>query len=733
MDRKFSYQDCLTGTSHCRYPFRRHMFKVAVVCLVLCGLGPAGAGRLAAERVDLPLMREPSRAIAEASEFVFGVPRHINPQAGSEITMVMHFRAMPSMTREPVLLTLNGHELQPQFSADTRSLALQIRAAVPESHFQAGWNELTALLPREFGTCEVRRAESRLGLNFERAPLFPELRRFPESVAEEKFLRPDSKSPIVSLLVPARRRDVHLRACAIVAARLGQQSYLDNSDCDLLEIGNWPAAEDRNAIIIARSDELANLPMLAEISPGLGALGNGKGLLAEFILGDFPNQRRWILATGGDDAGVEKAALTLGSDPALSVLPPSPAEIAVAPEVSPALDLLAQPSPKRVTFKELGWRDIQVGRHPEHRFGWRLPPGSTLMGGELTLNFFHRSETGGVLEVFLGPTRIGRIALNRENAEADSVKLPLPQLAAGTDPVMFTFRAVATNFQYRGPIATVLGTSGFDAAIQPARVSGLEHLDTLVARDSFLRRTALLLQNQPNPTETRLLFDLAMNLGRRLPSSPLLWPQACTFDHDRRPAEGCVAGRSALLLAPVSAWRYAVPRKSLLIQYLDENTVRIQGRRSKIADFEPTLTLMQLMRAPWQDDEWVVGIGGWRDLDVATTKTLISRAAVEGKIYGNMAAADAQGRFTAHESRRPANVYFAQRLKRDLPTGLGLEETNRRLAEADARRGQSLFLNRFLIWFVGIFIGLIVLGRLLLLWERARHYKESETSVRTAS
>jgi hypothetical protein len=709
------------------------MFKVAVVCLVLCGLGPAGAGWVTAERVDLPLMREPSRAIAEASEFVFGVPRHINAQAGSEVTMVMHFRAMPSTTPEPVLLTLNGHELQPQFSADTVALALRIRAAIPESLLQAGWNQLTALLPHEFGTCEVRRAESRLSLNFERAPLFPELRRFPESVAEEKFLRPDSKSPLVSLLFPARRRDVHLHACAIVAARLGQQTYLDDSDCDVLEIGNWPAAEDRNAIIIARADELANLPMFAEISPKAGTLRNGTGLLAEFILGDFPNQRRWIVATGADDAGVEKAVLTLGSDPALSVLPPSPAEIGVAPGVTPALDLLAQPSPKRVTFKELGWRDIQVGRYPEHRFGWRLPPGYALRGGELTLNFFYRSEMGGVLEVLFGPIRIGRIALNRENAEGDSVKLPLPQLAAGTDPVMFTFRVVATNFQYRGPIATVLGTSTFDAVIQPARVSGLEHLDTLVVRDSFLRRTVLLLQSQPNSAETKLLLDLAMNLGRRLPSSPLLWPQVCTFDRDHRPAEECVAGRSALLLAPVYAWQYVVPRKSLLIQYVDENTVRIQGRRNKVMDFEPTLTLVQLMRAPWKDDEWVVGIGGWRDLDLATTRTLTSRAAVEGKIYGNMAAVDAQGRFTAHESRRPANVYFAQRLKQDLPTGLTLEETSRRLAEAESRRVQSLVVNRFLAWFVGIFIGLIVLGRLLLLWERARHYKESETSVRTAS
>jgi len=704
------------------------MFKVAVVCLALC----ASALWVAAETVDLPLMGESSRLIAETSEFVFGVPRHINAQSGSEVTMVMRFRATPSATRELVLLTLNGRELQAQFSADTPSLALRLRATVPEALLHAGWNQLTAVLPPEFGTCEVRRTESRLSLNFERASLFPELRRFPESVAEEKLLHPDSKSPVVSLLFPAKRRDVHLRACAIVAARLGQQTYLDDTDCDLLEIGNWPAAEDRNAIIVARSDELANLPMVAEISPKLSALGAGKGLLAEFILGDFPNQRRWILVTGGDDAGVEKAVLTLGSEPALNVLPPSPAEIAVAPEISPALDLLTQPSPQRVTFKELGWRDIQVGRYPEHRFGWRLPPGYSLKGGELTLNFFHTKEINGVLKVFFGPTCIGKIALNGESAEGTSVRLPLPQLAAGSDPVMFTLQATATNSAYRGSLATILGTSDFDAIVEPARISGLERLDTIVVRDSFLRRTALILQGEPKLADTKLVFDLAMGLGRRLPLSAVLWPQACTFDRDRRPARECVAGRSALLLAPVSTWHYAVPRKSLLIQHIDENTVRIQGRRSKVSDFEPVLTLMQLMRAPWSDNEWLVTVGGWRDVDLATAKGFVTRAAVEGKIYGNMAATDAQGRFTAHESRRPALESFAQRLRRELPRGLTLEGTARRLAEADVRRGQSLFINRFLIWFVGIFIGLIVLGRLLLVWERARHYKESENPVGTA-
>jgi hypothetical protein len=234
------------------------------------------------------------------------------------------------------------------------------------------------------------------------------------------------------------------------------------------------------------------------------------------------------------------------------------------------------------------------------------------------------------------------------------------------------------------------------------------------------------LPGQPTLAETKLIADLAMRLGRQLPSSPVFWPEACTFDVNRPPAPECIKGRSAVVLAPVSAWRNAVPPKTRLpIEQLGRDTVSIQGRRNRISDFEPNLTLMQMTRAPWSKDEWVVMAGRWQSMDLGATKRLITSAAAEGTIYGNMAAVDGRGRFAAHDSRVPSIEYFAQRLRQRVPAGLTVEQTAGRLSEAGTRREQSLFVNRFLIWFVGIFIGVIVLGRLVMVWERARQYRKT--------
>ena len=291
---------------------------------------------------------------------------------------------------------------------------------------------------------------------------------------------------------------------------------------------------------------------------------------------------------------------------------------------------------------------------------------------------------------------------------------------------MFTFRATTTNTQHRGPIAVVLGNSTLETIIEPARIGGLQHLDSLLLRDAFLRRTAFVLPGQPTLAETKLIADVAMRLGRQLPSSPVLWPEACTFDVNRPPAPECIKGRSAVVLAPVSLWRNAVPAETRLpIEQLGRDTVSMQGRRNRISGFEPTLTLMQMTRAPWSEDEWIVMAGQWQSMDLGMTKRLITSAATEGTIYGNMVAVDGRGRFAAHDSRQPSTESFAQRLRQRVPAGLTVEQTAGRLSAADARREQSLFINRFLIWFAGIFIGVIVLGRLLLMLERARQYRRT--------
>jgi hypothetical protein len=134
---------------------------------------------------------------------------------------------------------------------------------------------------------------------------------------------------------------------------------------------------------------------------------------------------------------------------------------------------------------------------------------------------------------------------------------------------------------------------------------------------------------------------------------------------------------------------------------------------------------MQMISAPWSDKDWLVMAGGWQDMDLNATKRLIASAPSAGRIYGNMAAMDDEERFAAHDSRQPGLEYFAQRLRQQIPAGLTAEQTARRAGGADGRREHSLYINRLLTWFVGIFIAVIVLGRLVLARERTRRYRKT--------
>jgi hypothetical protein len=727
-------RDCLTAPGKSRYLLARRMLKAAVVLFSVC----IPASWVTAETLLLPLMHEPARLVSGAGEFMVRLPRHITIRPGSRLVLVLHLGTLPRERTETLPVMVNNQEVQPRYVAEAGSVALRIEADVPEPLLADGWNSIVAVLPRQFGTCEVRRAESHFSLNYERVPLFPELRRFPESLTEEKLLRPESSTPTLSIFLPAVLRDVHWRACAILGARLGQPGYFTEGDFEIGDINDWPSAENRHAILIGRANELENLPFLSELAPQMSLLAAGRGMLAELVLGNFPDQRRWIVVTGGDDAGLEKALLTLGSRPALNSLAPSPVEIAAVPNVSLETELLARPSRSPPSFKDLGWREVEIGRAPEHRFGWRLPPGYTLRWGRLTLNFFHPKEiASGTLEVSVGGMEIGRVALTPENSDGGSAELLLPEEMGGVDPAMFTFGASTTNTHHRGPIAVVLGNSALETITEPARIAGLEDLITLLLRESFLRRTAFVLPGRASLSETKLLADLAMRLGKQLPSSPVLWPEACTFDAGRHPSLKCVTNRSVVVLAPVSLWAEAVPPKTLLIiKQVGRDTVRIQGRRSHVSDFGPNLTVMQLLPSPWTGGEWLITVGGWQGMDLSTMRHLITVAPGEGKIYGNLAGADGRGRFAAHDSRRPMGEYFAQRLRWQIPRDLTVGQTEDHLKKAAAWRKQSLSINRFLTWSVGILIGLVVLGRLLLVWERGRHYKrtsQQENSLGTIS
>jgi hypothetical protein len=286
-----------------------------------------------------------------SKDFYVRLPGHVYPRAGSEFTV--------SLRTQPTLLSLvEGIELQVNGkTVSTTSLdglnpsqatnaPLRVVASVPAQNLQAGGNRLTLhFLFRNTAAAnqDVLKStmwsfdapESAFTLAFERAELFPEMRRFPESLAEEKLLKPDA-APLLTLLLPERMRDAHLRGCAVVGTRLGQVNYFADLDCLLLPIVAWSGEfQARSGVVVGCREELAGVELPSRILTALKELRAGQGLLAEFIVGEPGSQRRWLVASGADDLGLERAVLTLGHASAMGALPSNPAIIETEPAVDP--------------------------------------------------------------------------------------------------------------------------------------------------------------------------------------------------------------------------------------------------------------------------------------------------------------------------------------------------------------------------------------------------------------
>ncbi len=733
--------------------------------LLLFGNAPspaADAPPAQAEQVRIDLIRLPFERFAgeiSGRDFFFRLPEHIVARAGSELDVLVRFSPQFAPLVLGMAASVNGRELSREgmdaaAPAGTNELALRLRAVVPAELLGAGWNRVSLLwLPRQTGVANrallkstswvIWKLESQVTVAYERLPLFPELLRFPETLAEEKLLHPGmagpEAAPTVEVLLPGERRDVHLRAAAVLGARLGQVGYLSDQDCRVGRIENEARlATGRNVVLVGRADELGDVSSFTNIAGKVAALRPGQGLLAETIAGNYPAQRRLLLVTGGDDAGVEKAILTLGDAGALASAPPNPAAIETEPKLSLATEAAARPSGEFLKLKSSGWnlRSLR-GYYGEESFsGWRLPPGFDLSSGGLNLLFSHSpSLTNSLLEVLVNGERVGSVSLLPENASPAEAKIPLPKGLAGRDPMLLTFRASlepagTEGEQPAGEQAwvTISGDSALETAAATAKIHGLNQIGRVLLRDCFLRRAAFLLPASASLEEAQMLFDLAMNLGRNLPSSPVLWPEACSYGSATPPSPLRLRGRAVLLLGSAGQWNSALPPGARLPVELAPNEtgiVRMQGRHSRIADFEPSLMFVQLTPSPWSVEETMLVAGGWRDFATPALKQLLVQAAPAGVMFGNLCAMDANGRAAAYDTRQPSAESFAERIQRRIPAGLSVAETNLRLHDQELRGQQSARVNRLMMYACGVLLLLFVGVRLALLWDRERSRRKS--------
>jgi hypothetical protein len=278
------------------------------------------------------------------------------------------------------------------------------------------------------------------------------------------------------------------------------------------------------------------------------------------------------------------------------------------------------------------------------------------------------------------------------------------------------------------PWVTISGDSILQTRTDPIKISGLHQAHQFLVRDSSLNKAAFLLPQNASVEDVQVLFDVSLALGKQLPSSPILWPEACGYSVENAPAASRLKGRSVLLLGSVPQWKAALPpgtRLAIAPPNGDVDSIRIQRRQYQFSAFEPSLILMQMLPSPWSKEETLVTVGGWKSFATPAVKQMITEAAPAGRVYGNLCAMDAAGRTAAYDTRRPSVESFAERIQRRMPLGLGLDETVRKFNAEEARVKKSARWNELVLYVTGGVLLFFVAIRVLLLWDRDRARKKS--------
>jgi hypothetical protein len=701
-------------------------------------------------RVDLiAASTETLPGVLNEKNFFVRLPEHVRFRAGSEVLLAL--QASPDLlTRVCAMhVSVNGARI----SGDSGGIKpaddamLRLRLAVPEKNLGAGWNRITLQFQLKSERADnpaaentsfwtMQKPDNYLTISYDRLPLFPELQRFPHSLAEERLLHPGATAPTVVTLLPAQRRNVHLRACAVLAARLGQAGYLSEPDCRVGLIADWlKEADGRNAILVARRDELGTVTIPYHINEKLGSLRAGEGLLAEWITGKYPNQRRCVLVTGADDIGVEKAVLTLGSSPALASAPPNPAIIAKEPPLTPAAEADAQPSPR--STQDLIKQPLQfrgIFRHEFSASGWRLPPGFKLASGSsLNLQLEHSPglvEKTSALEVKINGTSVGSVPLTARNAALGSVRLPLPKDLPGHDPMQVTFHAyldagrVNCDESSDPPLLLTLSPdTKAEVTVLPRPMQGLDQVDEFLLRDSLLRKAALLLPADASAAELQVLADVSFHLGRNLPSSPILWPEACAYSPIVLPPKNRLASRSVLLLGSSEQWQSALPSDTRLAVRMAEGrseSVIMQGRKFIASSFEPSLVFLQMLSSPWSGDETLVVAGGWHEFATPTLRRMLTDDPTTTQMSGDIFIMDSAGRAANYDLHVAFQESLSERIQRKIPLGHSVEETKLALVDQITQARRNSHSNSILFYVCSGVLLLVVASRAFFLWERVR-------------
>lgn len=709
-----------------------------------------GTATTAPDRFFVPLFAGDAtrlEGVLASREFAFRLPEHVRYLPGSRFKLV--FRASPLLLPDVSSMTvsLNGRQLtslRPAEGGKAQPAKRETAIELDTDVLQPGWNKVsvrcllvTTAMPCRDVDNPASWVELADGTGFEVAfaeqALFPELQRFPEAIGEPRLMRmgAENADPTVALLLADNGGDTTWRGLFVAAARLGQLLYMDDRAVRVGSVKDFAAKSGRsNGIIVAKRDDLAAADLPAEFGIPLRGLKNGEGFLGEFITGEVARgQHRWIVVSGADDAGLDKAVLALGSAPALRDAAGNPWIIKETPAISPVIDKLAGPAQGPVTFDSLAGGGIMLRglfRNETSR-SWPLPPGwQTAAGGKLVLDLSHAEnlDKTSAFEVVVNDESIGSIALTEANAQRSRRMLPVPAGLPGRDPSTVGIRSYldigTVDCAHRNEERAwldIAGSSTIDVPAEPLVIDNLSRLGLLAMRDAFLRRAVIIVPEEASEARNEMIVRYALHLGRQLSSMPVLWPQLATYGPERPAKAELVAERSGLVFGSSRQWGNAFPRGTPLAvesSDKDQSTLNLRGQKVPISEFERGLVVAQLMPSPWSKNELFAVVGGLTGYGGEDTLAMLTEPEFGAQLAGNVSVLDADGRVVNYDTRLAGRESLADVLRETLHGNVSAADIQaRRLEEQASAEGASEFNRVMVAGFGGVLAAVFLAERLL--------------------
>jgi hypothetical protein len=549
-------------------------------------------------------------------------------------------------------------------------------------------------------------------LAFQRSILFPELARFPQSIAEEQLLRqgelvddfPEKDvHPVASILLPADLNDVSLRGLLVTVARLGQLDEMRSGSVTVGQLGDWgKLSGDRNGLLIGSRDELKSLDLPVETRTALSALKDSEGLLAEIISGEPGGvQRRWIVVSGADSVGLVNAILSLGSADALATVTSNPWTVKQEPVILKVTNELSLPLDRAQSFRSLVGGDMVLRGTFRSRAStrWTLPPGyETGIGSKLLLDMSH---VGGLRQESAVQFKVNRKLLPGVNLELSQqqnhrrLELPIPSGLPGRDPNTLDVSSYldigSTDCSHRNEErawVSFSSQSALDVTARPLTVRSLDRLGFVLLRDAFLRRALVLLPQEHTAEDLDIVKNVALYLGRNLPSMPILWPEGALYSADKPVSKDLVSTRSVLLLGNAEQWKLALPKDTTLSMSSEESVagMRIQGKTVQYSDLSDSLVFAQFIDSPWNANDCVAIVGGVRNVGGKTATDLLTMQDIQDRLTGTASGLDNEGRIFSYDTRTAEPHSLASRIQEQIPPGMTHEETMEELTLKDKIR-----------------------------------------------